>query len=173
MTRTRILVSACLLGQPVRYNGRALTLESDILSRWVDDGLVVSLCPEVAAGFPTPRPPAEIQSGMIGADVIAGKGRIIEDTGRDVTDVFLMGARIAVDTARKHGCRYALLTDGSPSCGSTFIYGGNHDGKTRSGSGVVATALTEAGIAVFAQHQIRHLNTLIGEKTGEENNALD
>lgn len=30
---TKILVSGCLLGQPVRYNGRALTLYSDLLWR--------------------------------------------------------------------------------------------------------------------------------------------
>ena len=71
-----------------------------------------------------------------------------------------------MDTALKFDCRYALLTDGSPSCGSTFIYSGNHDGKRSEGMGVVTAALQQAGVKVFAQHQIRILNEfLVHEET--------
>ncbi len=153
----KILISACLLGEPVRYNGSGLNLQSSILAEWQEAGVLVPLCPEVAAGFPTPRPPAEIEEGRLGTDVLAGKGRIIEDTGQDVTEQFCLGASLAVKTALDAGCRFALLTDGSPSCGSTFIYSGNHDGQKRPGMGVVAADLRKNGIEVYAQHQIQEL----------------
>ncbi|MEQ5872261.1 DUF523 domain-containing protein [Sagittula sp. NFXS13] len=57
----RILISACLVGRPVRYDGTKKSHESaEVISRWQDEGRLVLLCPEVAVGFPTPRPPAEI-----------------------------------------------------------------------------------------------------------------
>lgn len=153
----KILISACLLGQPVRYNGKGLSLESDILKVWEASGMLVPLCPEVAAGFPTPRPPAEIEIGKTGIDVEQGQAKIFEDTGLDVTDIFVQGAQIAVKTARDQGCKFALLTDGSPSCGSSFIYSGNHDGQKRDGIGIVTAVLQKAGVEVFAQHEIRKL----------------
>ncbi|EEA95122.1 hypothetical protein PJE062_2691 [Pseudovibrio sp. JE062] len=153
----KILISACLLGEPVRYNGSGLFLESTLLSEWKTAGILVPLCPEVAGGFQTPRPPAEIKAGQQGIDVLEGNGSIYENTGRDVTEQFRLGADLAVKTALEAGCRFALLTDGSPSCGSSFIYSGHHDGKTRSGIGVVTAALRHHGVEVFAQHQIHEL----------------
>jgi len=155
--KSKILVSGCLLGQPVRYNGLPLTLESELLCHWSELGLIVPLCPEIAAGFQAPRPPAEIEQGYDGFDVSIGLGRVFEDNGRDVTVLFQTGAQIALDKAIAEGCRYALLTDGSPSCGSTFIYSGQHNGKQRPGLGIVASRLKEAGIKVFAQNQIQQL----------------
>lgn len=55
MTRSdlpKVLVSACLLGQPVRYDGRA-SGHPDLLQQWQAEGRVVPLCPEVAGGLPT------------------------------------------------------------------------------------------------------------------------
>lgn len=158
----KILVSACLLGQPVRYNGRAMTLEHEHLDAWSARGMIVPLCPEVVAGFSTPRRPAEIESGFDGQDVLEGRGRILDDAGADVTETFLKGARIALETAQRENCRYALLTDGSPSCGSKSIHAGRHDGTRRAGQGVVAACLRGAGIAVFAQHEIARLAREIG-----------
>jgi uncharacterized protein YbbK (DUF523 family) len=59
----KVLVSACLLGQPVRYDGGTCTVDSDFLKRWVDQELVIPFCPEVAGGLPVPRAPAEIRGG--------------------------------------------------------------------------------------------------------------
>ena len=55
----RVLVSACLLGERVRYNGAEATSESPVLARWTAEGRVVPFCPEVAGGLGVPRPPAE------------------------------------------------------------------------------------------------------------------
>jgi uncharacterized protein YbbK (DUF523 family) len=153
----RILVSACLLGQPVRYDGRAKDMTSDILARWRAEGRLVPICPELAGGFAVPRPPAEIAPGASGADVAAGHARIHDNTGQDVTAGFLAGAEAAVRLARDSGCRFALLTEGSPSCGVDRIHSGHFDGVTRSGEGVVTAALRKAGVQVFPQTRIADL----------------
>ena len=153
----RILVSACLLGQPVRYDGRAKPLHDRLLATWQAQGWLVPLCPEVAAGLPTPRAPAEIAPGTTARDVLAGRGRVLGATGDDVTRAFVAGARFALQVAQDRGCGAALLTDGSPSCGSTRVYDGHHAGQRVPGAGVTAQVLRDHGIAVFAPHQIADL----------------
>jgi len=153
----RILVSACLLGAPVRYDGRAKDAGSDLLVRWHDEGRLVPLCPELAGGFPVPRAPAEIAPGGSGAGVLAGRSRIVDRTGRDVTEGFRTGAAIAVRLARDTGCRLALLTEGSPSCGVARIHAGRFDGAMQPGEGVVAAALRHAGVQVFSHEDIAAL----------------
>ena len=153
----RILISACLLGRPVRYDGRGKELRHDLIARWQAEGRLVPVCPEVLAGFPTPRPPAEIESGRSGPDVLRGAARIREDKGRDVTEAFLEGARAALRAVREEGCRFALLTDGSPSCGSTFIHDGSFGGLRKPGLGVVTALLQDNGVNVFPESAIEEL----------------
>jgi uncharacterized protein YbbK (DUF523 family) len=163
----KILVSACLLGSPVRYNGSDRLVDNPLIARWREQGRIVPLCPEVAAGFPTPRPPAEIEPGRLGDDVLGGSGRILDDTGADVTEAFRLGAKIALEMAVSQGCRFALLTDGSPSCGTSFVYSGRFDGAARKGNGVVAALLAENGIAVFSEREIERLAEALGEAACE------
>ncbi|SPF75068.1 hypothetical protein ALP8811_00052 [Aliiroseovarius pelagivivens] len=158
---TAILVSACLLGQKVRYDGAAKTLDDDRLNRWANKGWLHPICPELLGGLPVPRLPAEIAPGHDGTSVLSGQGRILDLHGGDVTDAFLQGAKIAVATAQEHGCKYALLTEASPSCGTDVIYSGHHDGVRRAGMGVVTAALTQAGVQVFSSEQIGMLAALI------------
>lgn len=161
----RVLVSACLLGLKVRYNGSDRLHGHPVLARWQAEGRVVALCPELAAGFATPRPPAEIRGGT-GDDVLHGTARVVEDTGRDVTGLYGDGARIALELARRHGCRHAVLTDGSPSCGSGFVYDGSFAGLTRPGTGVTASLLRANGIRVFAETAIDELDRLLSAAEG-------
>lgn len=153
----KILVSACLIGRPVRYNGAAKPLAHPALERWRTEGRIVPVCPEVMAGFSTPRPPAEIAAGENGAAVLDGAAKVVDATGEDVTGLFVAGARIALDLARQHGCRFALLIDGSPSCGSAFIYDGSFSGAKHPGAGVTAAFLRENGVEVFSDADIEAL----------------
>ena len=121
---TRILISACLLGDPVRYDGKSKKLQHRKLAALVAQGRVVGFCPEVAGGLPVPRPAAEIQ-GADGAAVIAGQARIKTDQQTDVTDYFISGAKQALALCQQHGIRIAVLTESSPSCGSKQIYDGS------------------------------------------------
>ncbi|VEA63952.1 Uncharacterized conserved protein [Serratia plymuthica] len=153
----KILFSACLAGFKVRYNGADKPLVNATLQRWQREGRLVVCCPELAAGFSTPRPSAEITPAANGATVLAQQARVMEAGGGDVTDSYLLGAHLALETARRHGCRFALLTDGSPSCGSQFIYDGSFSGQTKPGSGVTAELLRQHGIEVFSDRQLTAL----------------
>lgn len=157
----KILVSACLAGFAVRYNGQAKSAHEALLAKWREEGRLVTVCPEVAAGMPVPRPPAEIEAHRTGAEVLAGHAFIADDTGADVTALFIAGARYALDRALAENCRYALLADGSPSCGSTFIYDGSFSKTTHSATGVTTALLQQHGIRVFAPSQIAELANLV------------
>ena len=150
---SRVLVSACLLGAPVRYNATAKTIESDILGRWEAQGRIVPVCPEVSGGLDTPRPPAETTGGD-GVLVLRGVARVLTDGGADVTEAFVAGARHAVALAREHGIRVAVLKSLSPSCGTGWIYDGTFSGTRVAGFGVAAAALRDAGVRVFDETQL-------------------
>lgn len=153
----KILVSACLLGQPVRYNGKAKTLHHALLDQWRAEGRVVSVCPELKGGFSVPRLPAEIGAAQTGEAVLAGEAQVVALDGEDVTALFVKGAQAALDIAKAHQCRFALLIDGSPSCGSAFIYDGSFGNQKHVGNGVTAALLRKNGIEVFADHEIEQL----------------
>jgi uncharacterized protein YbbK (DUF523 family) len=159
----KILISACLAGLPVRYNGSAKPLIHDAVERWKADGRLVTLCPELAGGFQVPRPPAEIENGLNGDDVLDGRARVLEISGGDVSAAYIAGAQIALDVARENGCRHALLIDGSPSCGSGFVYDGSFSGVRHAGQGVTAALLRRSGIAVYSDREVEKLACDLGE----------
>lgn len=148
-----ILVSACLLGQPVRYDGRSVPNDDVVLSEWSRAGRVISFCPEVAGGLPVPRAPAEIEPGATAADVMAGSARIIAISGVDVTKPFIQGAKAALAVAQDRHIKLAVLKEGSPSCGSGYVYDGHFSGQRQTGLGVTAQLLRQAGIQVFSEKQ--------------------
>lgn len=153
----KILVSACLLGQPVRYDGAAKACANAHLARWQAEGRLLAFCPEVAGGFATPRLPAEIEAGATAHDLLDGNARIMASDGSDVTDGFLDGARAALSAAQSAGCRHAILMDGSPSCGTGFIYAGRFDGSKQTGIGVTAALLAQHGIKVWSEGEVDRL----------------
>jgi len=162
MTRgPKLLVSACLLGRPVRYNGSAKPLDEQCLTRWIAEGRVVSVCPELLAGLPTPRPPAEIAGVKSGADVLSGDATVIDADGHDVTKIYVQGAQAALALASRQGCQYALLTDGSPSCGASFIYDGSFTGRRHQADGATAALLRQHGVQVFSPEDISDLAALM------------
>lgn len=148
----KVLVSACLLGQPVRYDGRA-SGHPDILQRWQREGRVVPLCPEVAGGLPTPRPPAEIPGGQ-GRAVLEGQAQVLTVQGEDVTGAFVQGARLALALVRRHGIGIAVLKAGSPSCGNLLTYDGTFSGTRVAGEGVTTALLRQAGVQVFSELEL-------------------
>ena len=149
----RILVSACLLGEKVRYNGAAASSSHPVLAQWLADGRVVPFCPELAGGLGVPRPPAEIQGGG-GDAVLDGRALVVTNVSRDVTGSFLRGAQLALAAARAQNVRIAVLKEGSPSCGSEFIYDGTFSGRRKAGEGVTAALLARHGIRVFGDTRL-------------------
>ncbi len=159
----RILVSACLLGEPVRYDGTART-GLLLPQRWRDEGRIVGFCPECAAGLPTPRPPAEIAPGDDAGAILDGHGAVREIGGGDVTAAFVAAAHRTLAFARAQGCAWALLADRSPSCGSRFVHAGRFDGTLRPGLGLTAALLRQSGIQVFAEAGIPALAALVDDE---------
>ena len=148
----RILVSACLLGAPVRYDGGNHG-PFPLLQSWHGEGRLVPLCPEVAGGLPTPRPPAEIPGGS-GSQVLAGRVPVLDVYGMDVTSAFRAGADAALHLVREHGIRLAILKARSPSCGNRQTYDGSFSGVLVDGEGVTAAALRQAGVQVFNEQEL-------------------
>lgn len=156
MPGAKILVSACLLGRPVRYDGASRTIDDEQLRTWQAQGRVVAICPELTAGLGVPRPAAEIADGS-GESVLLGKVNVVTADGADLTNQFIAGAQAALALAQAEGCRFALLTDGSPSCGSSVVYDGSFTGRRSAGTGVTAALLRANDIVVFSETQIAAL----------------
>ena len=147
----KILVSACLLGERVRYDGghsRVTALEA-----WQQQGRIISVCPEVAGGLPIPRPAAEIESGDSKL-VLLGRGLIRRADGQDISDAFIDGAERTLALCFKHHIRMAILKEGSPSCGVNLVNMGDFSGMKIKGMGVTARLLSQHGISVFSEHQL-------------------
>jgi uncharacterized protein YbbK (DUF523 family) len=142
----KILVSSCLLGAPVRYNARDKKCDHAVLQRWIEQGRVVSVCPEMLGGLGTPRPPAEI--------VNDGSQRVVTRDGTDVTSAFENGARAAAEQGQAENVRIAILKAGSPSCGSSFIYDGTFTKTAVRGAGITAALLRKNGIVVFSEDEL-------------------
>ncbi len=140
----RVLVSACLVGERVRYDGKDKGSQHPVLQRWLSEGRVVKVCPEVAGGLAVPRPPAEQQPD----------GRVLTNAGVDVTEAFTRGAAEALRLVKEHGLTIAVLKEGSPSCGSGFIYDGSFSKRRLPGEVGETTRLLRAnGVKVFSELQ--------------------
>lgn len=148
----KILVSSCLLGMQVRYDGGSHG-PFPLLQQWQRQGRLVAICPEVAGGLPTPRAPAEITGGK-GAEVVEGRLPVLTIDGRDVTCEFVHGAEKALERVRQHGIRLAVLKARSPSCGNVENYDGTFSGTRVAGEGVTAALLRHAGVQVFNETQL-------------------
>jgi uncharacterized protein YbbK (DUF523 family) len=160
--KTKILVSACLMGFQVRYNGQDKPLIAEVLARWQQEQRLVVHCPELAAGLATPRLPAELVGGG-GQEALKGMANILESDGTDVSQQYLLAAWLALKTAQDSGCQLALMTDGSPTCGSQKIYDGSFQGVTQPGMGVAAALLRQHGIEVYAETKLVELIARVDE----------
>ena len=132
-----ILVSACLLGCPCRYDGA---------SKAHPDATLIPVCPEQMGGLATPRPPAERK----------GDG-VFTENDTDVTTQYRRGAEEALRLARLYGCTCAILKERSPSCGSGEIYDGRFSRTLVAGDGVTAALLKQNGIAVYGESEVAEL----------------
>ncbi len=139
--KEKVLVSACLLGTPCRYDGKAKPNEAVIdLSKKYE---LIPICPEVDGGLPTPRLPCEVYGDQV-----------IREDGINMTAFFQKGAEIALKIAKENGCKLAVLKEKSPSCGSHYRYNGLFQKTLVEGSGIAAKLLKENGITVLSENDI-------------------
>lgn len=140
----KVLISACLVGENTKYDGtNNYKKEVEQLFPLCD---LILVCPEVFGGLSTPRAPSEII-----------RDRVVSVRGKDVTSAYAYGSELTLHIARQNGVRYALLKEGSPSCGSHRIADGTFSGKKIPGKGIAVRRLEEAGIRVFSEEEIPEL----------------
>ena len=133
-----ILVSACLLGVPCRYDGTGQADERIVAL--AKSHHLIPVCAEQLGGLPTPRPSAE-RNGT----------RVLTRDDRDVTAPFQRGAEETLRLARLFSCRIAILKANSPSCGSGQIYDGCFCGRLVPGDGLTAALLKQDGLTVLSE----------------------
>lgn len=146
-----IAVSACLLGINCKYNGN--NNKNDKVIKYLKDKDYILICPEQLGGLSTPRNPSEIVTGN-GYDVINKDSNIIDSTGKDVTNEFINGANECLKIAKMYDCKKAILKEGSPSCGSNFIYDGTFSGKKICGVGTTTALFRNNKIEVISEEDI-------------------
>lgn len=146
-----ILVSSCLAGLEVRYNGTH-SLDNKI-SKLVEENKAVTICPELLGGFSTPREPAEIVGGD-GEGVLDGKAKVLGKSGKDVTELYIKGAYATLEKAQKINATIIVLKENSPSCGSSIIYNGEFSGEKIVGNGVTSALLKRNGFQVISEEQM-------------------
>ncbi len=159
MNTQKILISACLLGEQVRYDGRSNLINSPLVNQLQSEGRLVPLCPELLGGLPVPRSHASIEQRF--------PIKVITTDQQDVTPEFVAGAEAALELAKKHQCVAALLKADSPSCGNNFISSTTFSGRASSGPGVAAQELIQGGIPVFNEHQIDKLEMLLLQRDAD------
>lgn len=140
-----VLVSACLLGQKTRYDGRDAADFS--LIKFVKSKKIIPIpvCPEQLGGLPTPREPCWFVGGD-GSDVLRNRASVIGvNSKKDFTKNFLQGARLTLELAKFLNIREAYLKENSPSCGVRFVW---INGEKIKGQGVTTALLKNHGIKV-------------------------
>ncbi len=139
----KIAVSACLLGENCKYSGgnnRSERLRSELEKH--PEIEVIPVCPEVAGGLPTPRPPAEIVDG-----------EVVNNCGVSVDAEYRAGVAAEVARLKPHiesgELAAAVLQSRSPSCGVHEVYDGTFTGRLIAGRGLFAQALAESDVALI------------------------
>jgi len=124
----RVGVSACLLGERVRWDGRHKR------DRWIAGALarrvaLVPVCPEVEIGLGIPRPPIRLEEGSGGVRLV------MPSSGADLTDRMERFAARRVEALFRGGLDGYILKARSPSCGlkGVVVLGGKTERRRRRG----------------------------------------
>jgi FdhD protein len=132
----RIGISACLLGQQVRYDGGHK--QADYLRDLGADVQWVPVCPEVEMGLGTPREPMNLVKRDGSLRMIAA------ETGIDQTETLQQWAARRLEALASEDLSGYVLKADSPSCGIEQVTTFDDEGQTsRDGRGLFAAALME------------------------------
>lgn len=138
MDKIRLGISACLLGQQVRYDGghKRDTFLTGTLAEYVE---YVPVCPEVEIGLPIPREALRLVGEADNPRLITQK------TGVDYTDRMQNWAAGRLQALEKEGLCGFIFKSRSPSSGMerVKVYGKAGGMPTKSGVGVFAKAFME------------------------------
>ena len=135
------IISRCLLGDNCKYDG-GNNANQDVIE-FCKTHTYTTVCPEEAAWLDQPRDPAEI------VDPNPESLKVLDKSGKDLTDDFLIGARWSLKSAEleagtlQEPIEGAILKANSPSCGFGKIYSGKFDGELKDGNGVFVEMLLD------------------------------
>lgn len=139
-----ILVSACLLGAPTRYDGKSKKYPGiEELTKYFN---VIPVCPESDGGLEIPRPPSEIRGE-----------RVVSKTGKDVTEAYNKGAEGALSVAQRFHVKFCILKERSPSCGANWIHDGSFTDKVVPGEGITTRLLRRNGFDVYPEDMLEKI----------------
>lgn len=150
----KIGVSACLLGNCVRYDGKEKK-NQEVISL-LQGQQIFPLCPETAGGLPVPRIPSERRGG-----------RVMNEAGEDVTDAYRAGSLECLSILKENGIRAAVLKAKSPACGVHEVYDGSFSRKLKSGMGTFAEMCAADGIRLFDETETEELRRFLGGEDAE------
>ena len=131
----KILISACLAGENCKYNG-GNNLDPKVLALFTGNE-ILTICPEVMGGLPTPRIPAEVR-----------EGQVVNQAGVSVDREYHLGAEKALEIALRERPDLIVLKSRSPSCGVKQRYDGTFTGTLVDAPGITAALLMEHGFHV-------------------------
>src|SRR5262245_34341396 len=151
--RPRVGISACLLGQTVRYDGghKRDQFLTHVLGRYVE---WVPVCPELEVGMGVPREPVRLVGSANDPRMIA------ERSHTDWTEKMQAYAKRHVEALARMRLDGFVLKKDSPSCGMerVRVYG-MHGVPTREGRGIFARALVD-GIPLLPTEEEGRLSDL-------------
>lgn len=128
----KIVVSACLIGENCKYNGK--NNRNQAVIDFLKDKEVIAVCPEQLSGAGTPRPCAEIVNGTV-----------MDENGKNIHAQYVHGVELALAKIPAEDVELVILQSRSPTCGVNQIYDGSFSGKRIAGMGLFAQALKERG----------------------------
>ena len=138
---SKIIVSACLLGENCKYSG-GNNFDANV-AKFVEGKEVIRVCPETLAGLGIPRTPMEIVNGVLtNAD-----GEVVDPQVRQAVAQIL-------EQIQAEDIDCAILQSRSPTCGVHQVYDGTFSRKLVDGSGVLAQALKDAGYKVIDREDL-------------------
>jgi uncharacterized protein YbbK (DUF523 family) len=131
----KIGVSACLLGEKVRYDGghKLNRYVTEVLGDWFS---FVPVCPEVGCGLPIPREAMRLEGDPTAPRLITTESHI------DLTEQLISFCQRNIAVLEAEDLCGFVFKKGSPSCGLCVkVY--NRDMPTKTGRGLFAQAVVE------------------------------
>lgn len=132
----KVLVSACILGENCKYNGKSNRNQRAI--DYLKDKETIPICPEILAGMKTPRPCAEIVNGIV-----------MDENGNNVHSEYVHAVEKALNQMKDEDIDLVILQSRSPTCGVNQVYDGSFRGTLTTGMGLFAKALKQKGYQVI------------------------
>ena len=137
----KVLISACLVGDKVRYDGKGSY--DPLVKELLEYVELVPFCAEVEGGLKTPRPKSEIR-----------RNQVINEKGQDVTRNFNEGAKKGLNIVNYLDIKVAILKEHSPSCGVNEVYDGTFKKRLVKGEGYLTRLLRQHGVRVISSDDI-------------------